>query len=103
MIKQLALVLVLIAGIGASVIILQKATQLNSKAFSILDFGSSFHSSAGDSSFDSNLDVNQDGTINTVDILRDRYSQEATQSLTASEEENLGNIMQELNEFENAE
>jgi hypothetical protein len=101
MIKQLALVLVLIAGVGTSVIVLQKATQLNSDAFSILDFVSSFHSSAGDPSYNTELDINRDGKINTLDILRDRYSQEATRSSTTGDPA-LENILEELNEVEDS-
>lgn len=80
MIKQLALVIVLILGIAGTVFVIQKATQLNSNAFDLLDFVYSFHASVGDPEFNPNLDVNGDGTINTLDVLRDRYAQDATRS-----------------------
>jgi hypothetical protein len=96
MIKQLALVTLLILGVGGSVLVVQKATQLNSNAFGILDFVSSFNSSAGDPSYNTELDVNRDGKINTLDILRDRYSQEATSSSTEESQDSvrLENILE---------
>jgi hypothetical protein len=80
MVKQLALVIILILGIAGTVFVIQKATQLNSKAFSVLDFVYSFHASAGDPQFNPTLDINGDGIINTLDILKDRYAQDATRS-----------------------
>lgn len=82
MIKSLALVVILVFGIGASVLLIQRATQFNSQAFSVSDFVDFFHASVGESRFNADFDVNGDGIINSVDVLKDRYSQEATNSGT---------------------
>ena len=101
MIRSLALILVLILGITGTVFLIQKATQLNSKAFSVLDFVYSFHAATGDPRYNPNLDVNGDGIINSLDVLRDRYAQEATKAgQVATNSGQLNNIIGDLQQEE---
>lgn len=102
MIKQLALVIVLILGIGGTVLVVQKSTLLKSFSYDVLDFVYSFHASEGDPEFNSNLDVYKDGIINVLDILKDRYAQEASRSGTASDSADLSNIIDEFDQLEDS-
>lgn len=84
MIKQIALLGFLIVVIGGTVFIMQKSTLLKSFGYDVVDFVSSFHHKEGDAEFNSSLDVYKDGIINVLDILKDRYNQEASRSGNAT-------------------
>ena len=89
MIKQLALVIMLILVIGGTVLMIQKSTLLQSFGYDVIDFVSSFHASEGEAEFNPNLDVYKDGVINVMDVLKDRYAQIATRSAGATNSANL--------------
>ena len=82
MIKQLALLVLLVAGIAGTVMVIQKSTLLRSFGYDVIDFSYFFHSKEGESIFNPNLDIYKDGTINTLDVIKDRYEQDATRSGT---------------------
>lgn len=84
MIKQIIIVVFLLVGIGGAVLVTQKSTLLQSFGYDLVDFVSSFHASEGDPEFNANLDVYKDGKINVFDVLKDRYTQEATRAGAAS-------------------
>lgn len=84
MIKQIIIVGFLVIGIGAAVLATQQSTLLQSFGYDLVDFVFSFHSSEGDAEFNPNLDVFKDGTINVLDVLKDRYEQEANRAGYAS-------------------
>ena len=85
MLKQLLPISIIVLGIIASVFLIQTGTQLQSKAYELLEFIPAFNSSENDPRYKSNLDVNKDGTINVFDVINDRY-QMATRSATQSAE-----------------
>lgn len=102
MIKQVIMLALLLLGIFGTVLVIQKSTLLKSFGYDVLDFVYSFHSSEGDPEFNPNLDINKDGTINVLDILKDRYAQEATRSAEDSDSGGLDNILDEFNQLEQA-
>lgn len=93
MIKQFALIIILVLGIGGTVLLIQKSTLLQSFGYDVIDFVSSFHASEGEAEFNPNLDVYKDGVINVMDVLKDRYAQIATRSGSATNSANLTNII----------
>ena len=94
MIKSIALVIILVLGIVGTVFVIQKSTLLRSFGYDVVDFSYFFHSSEGEAEFNPSLDVYQDGMINTLDVLKDRYAQEATRSGMSTEENDLSNILE---------
>lgn len=100
MIKPLAIVILLLAGIIGTVFATAKSTLLKSFGYDLVDFEYFFHADQNDPRFNPNLDVYQDGKINTLDVLKDRYDQEATRSGNASDSGSLDNIIDELNQIE---
>lgn len=84
MIKQIALLGFLVVVIAGTVFVIQKSTLLRSFGYDVVDLTLSFHHSEGDPEFNSNLDVYRDGIINVLDILKDRYLQEASRSGNAT-------------------
>jgi hypothetical protein len=85
MLKQILPILILTVGITVSVLLIQQSTALKSKAYELFEFVPAFHSTEGESGFNSNLDVYKDGIINAFDVIRDRYLQ-ATKSASQSAE-----------------
>ncbi len=93
MIKSVALVIVLVLGIATTVFIVQKSTLMQSFGYEVSDFSNFFHSSVQDSEFNTSMDVYQDGIINVMDVLKDRYSQAATSAGEEVDPDDLLNIM----------
>lgn len=85
MLKQILPIGIIVLGIIASVFLIQTGTQLQSKAYELLEFIPAFNASRDNARYKENLDINQDGVINVFDVLRDRAFQ-ATQSATPSAE-----------------
>jgi len=94
MIKQLALVIILILGIAGTVLVIQKSTLLKSFGYDVVDFVASFYAKEGDPQYNPNLDIYKDGTINTLDVLKDRYAQEASRSAEDPDHIDLSNILE---------
>lgn len=94
MVKSLALVLILVFGIAGTVFVIQKSTLLKSFGYDVVDFSYFFNSSEGEAEFNPNMDIYQDGRINTMDVLKDRYAQEATRAGIYPEESDLSNILE---------
>lgn len=84
MVKTALIFGIMLAGIIAAVLVIQKPALLNSFGYDVIDFVASFHSKEGDAQYNPNLDVFKDGTINVMDVLKDRYEQEATRVGIAS-------------------
>lgn len=76
---QIALIIILVLGIFAGVYLTQKIQILMSRASDGLtwtDFIESFGTSDGEENFNYELDINQDGKINVIDILFARSQDE---------------------------
>ena len=100
MIKPIIIIIFLLIGMFGTVLVVQKSTLMQSFGYDVMDFMSSFHAAEGDAEFNPNLDTYKDGMINTLDVLTDRYKQEATRAGEASNSSGLNNVTDELNEVE---
>ena len=93
MLKQILILGFLFAGIAGAVLVIQKPTLLKSWGYDVIDFVSSFHAKEGEAEFNPNLDIYKDGMINVLDVLKDRYAQEASRSGAASDSGNLTRVL----------
>ena len=103
MIKSVALVIILLLGIAGAVLVIQKSTLLKSFGYDVIDFSYFFNTSEGEAEFNPNMDIYEDGRINTLDVLKDRYAQEATRAGVDTDDSDLSSILESSGSAEDLE